>query len=392
MTAPGQRVVVKVGSSSLTTAAGGLDPDRLDALVRALAAARRRGAEIVLVSSGAIAAGLAPLGLGHRPRDLATQQAAASVGQGLLVHHYTDRFARHGIQVGQVLLTTDDVTRRNHYRNAYRTFARLLEMGVLPVVNENDTVATSEIRFGDNDRLAALVAHLVHADLLLLLSDVAGLYDGPPGRPGATLLTEVAGPADLDQVRIGGAGSSGLGTGGMATKVEAARIATEAGIRVVLTSAEHAAAALAGAPSGTLFHPTGRRRPTRLLWLAHATEPKGRLFLDAGATRAIAARRASLLPAGVTGVAGRFSGGDPVDLVGADGHPVARGLVNYDSEELPGLLGRSTRDLARELGASYEREVVHRDDLVLLPRVPGSPNGLRGGARARPGKHSAFPE
>ena len=386
------RVVVKVGSSSLTTAAGGLDVERLAALVEALAGAREHGSEVVLVSSGAIAAGLAPLGLRRRPRDLATQQAAASVGQGALVHAYTDRFAGHGIRVGQVLLTVDDVTRRTHYRNAYRTFARLLEMGVLPVVNENDTVATSEIRFGDNDRLAALVAHLVHADLLLLLSDVAGLYDGPPGRPGATLLTEVAGPADLDQVRIGGAGSSGLGTGGMATKVDAARIATEAGIRVVLTSAEHAAAALAGAPSGTLFHPTGRRRPTRLLWLAHATEPKGRLFLDAGATRAIAARRASLLPAGVTGVAGRFSGGDPVDLVGADGHPVARGLVNYDSEELPGLLGRSTRDLARELGASYEREVVHRDDLVLLPRVPGSPHGLRGGAKARPGKHSAFPE
>ena len=362
------RVVVKVGSSSLTTADGGLDPDRLESLVEALATARSRGAELVLVSSGAIAAGLAPLGLARRPRDLATQQAAASVGQGLLVHHYTDRFARHGIPVGQVLLTVDDVTRRNHYRNAYRTFARLLEMGVLPVVNENDTVATSEIRFGDNDRLAALVAHLVHADLLLLLSDVAGLYDGPPGRAGARLLTEVVHAADLDAVRIGGAGSSGLGTGGMATKVEAARIATEAGIRVVLTSAGQAAAALAGQRTGTLFHPTGRRRPTRLLWLAHATEPKGRLFLDEGAVRAVTARRASLLPAGVTRVTGSFTGGDPVDLLDPAGTPVARGLVNYSAEELPGLLGRSTRDLARELGASYEREVVHRDDLVLLGR------------------------
>ena len=362
------RVVVKVGSSSLTTAEGGIDPDRLAALVDALAGVRARGAEVVLVSSGAIAAGLAPLDLPRRPRDLATQQAAASVGQGLLVQRYNQEFARHGIVAGQVLLTVDDVTRRSHYRNAYRTFAKLLELGVLPVVNENDTVATSEIRFGDNDRLAALVAHLVHADLLLLLSDVDGLYDGNPARGGATLLPDVVSAADLDAVQVGKTGTAGLGTGGMHTKVEAARIATGAGIPVVLTSAPLAAEALAGAPVGTVFHPTGKRRPTRLLWLAHATEPKGRIFLDAGAVRAVTERRASLLPAGITGVTGTFVGGDPVDLVDPDGVPVARGLVNYDADELPDLLGRSTHDLARELGASYEREVVHRDDLVLLPR------------------------
>ncbi len=366
--ATASRIVVKIGSSSLTTTAGGIDPVRVRALVDALAGARSRGAEVVLVSSGAIAAGLAPLNLPRRPRDLATQQAAASVGQGLLVRGYNEEFARHGIIAGQVLLTVDDVTRRSHYRNAYRTFAKLLEMGVLPVVNENDTVATTEIRFGDNDRLAALVAHLVHADLLLLLSDVDGLYDGNPARGAATMLGEVSSEADLDAVHIGRAGSAGVGTGGMATKVEAARIATGAGIPVVLTSAAQAAAALAGEPVGTVFHPTGRRRPTRLLWLAHATEPKGRIELDAGAVRAVAERRASLLPAGITAVTGVFGAGDPVDLVDPDGVPVARGLVNYDSEELPGLLGRSTRDLARELGASYEREVVHRDDLVLLPR------------------------
>jgi glutamate 5-kinase len=363
-----RRVVVKVGSSSLTTAEGGIDPDRLAALVDALAGVRARGAEVVLVSSGAIAAGLAPLDLPRRPRDLATQQAAASVGQGLLVQRYNQEFARHGIVAGQVLLTVDDVTRRSHYRNAYRTFAKLLELGVLPVVNENDTVATSEIRFGDNDRLAALVAHLVHADLLLLLSDVDGLYDGNPARGGATLLPDVVSAADLDAVQVGKTGTAGLGTGGMHTKVEAARIATGAGIPVVLTSAPLAAQALAGAPVGTVFHPTGKRRPTRLLWLAHATEPKGRIFLDAGAVRAVTERRASLLPAGITGVTGTFVGGDPVDLVDPDGVPVARGLVNYDADELPDLLGRSTHDLARELGASYEREVVHRDDLVLLPR------------------------
>ena len=362
------RIVVKIGSSSLTTTAGGIDPARVRALVEALAGVRLRGAEVVLVSSGAIAAGLAPLRLPRRPRDLATQQAAASVGQGLLVHRYHEEFGRHGIVAGQVLLTVDDVTRRSHYRNAYRTFAKLLEMGVLPVVNENDTVATSEIRFGDNDRLAALVAHLVHADLLLLLSDVDGLYDGIPGRGHATMLAEVRSEAELQAVHVGRAGSAGVGTGGMQTKLEAARIATGAGIPVVLTSAPQAAEALAGESVGTLFHPTGRRRPTRLLWLAHATEAKGSIVLDAGAVRALTERRASLLPAGITAVTGVFVGGDPVDLVDPDGVPVARGLVNYDSAELPGLLGRSTRDLARELGASYEREVVHRDDLVLLPR------------------------
>jgi glutamate 5-kinase len=362
------RIVVKVGSSSLTTTAGGIDPDRVRVLVDTLAAVRARSAEVVLVSSGAIAAGLAPLGLRRRPRDLATQQAAASVGQGLLMRGYTAEFAQHDLTVGQVLLTVDDVTRRSHYRNAYRTFARLLEMGVLPVVNENDTVATDEIRFGDNDRLAALVAHLVHADLLLMLSDVDGLYDGNPAPGAATLVTDVVRDADLDRVRIGRTGTAGVGTGGMQTKVEAARIATGAGIPVVLTSADRAADALAGRQVGTMFHATGRRRPTRLLWLAHATEAKGRIYLDDGAVRALTERRASLLPAGITKVSGRFVGGDPVDLVDGEGAPVARGLVNYDSDELPGLLGRSTRDLARELGASYEREVVHRDDLVLLPQ------------------------
>jgi len=361
-----KRIVVKVGSSSLTTAAGGIDPDRLRDLVDVLAKLRATGAEVVLVSSGAIAAGLAPLGLKRRPKALATQQAAASVGQGLLVQHYTEELARHGVVTGQVLLTVDDVTRRSHYRNAYQTFAKLLELGVLPIVNENDTVATSEIRFGDNDRLAALVAHLVHADLLVLLSDVDGLYDANPASPGATLLGEVVSVEDLVDVKIGKTGAAGLGSGGMQTKVDAARISAGAGIPVVLTSADNAAAVLAGERVGTLFHPTGRRRPTRLLWLAHATEPKGTLVLDAGAVRAVVERRASLLAAGLTGVTGTFHAGEPVDLVDPEGVPVARGLVNFDAADIPQLLGRSSRELKRELGAGYEREVVHRDDLVLL--------------------------
>ena len=360
-----RRVVVKVGSSSLTTPAGGIDPERVRVLVDVLAAARERGTEVVLVSSGAIAAGLAPLGLAKRPRGLAAQQAAASVGQGLLVHRYTEELARHGVIAGQVLLTLDDVTRRAHYRNAHQTLATLLELGVLPIVNENDTVATSEIRFGDNDRLAALVAHLVHADLLVLLSDVDGLYDGPPSREGTRLLPDVRGEDDLAAVTIGSVGSA-VGTGGMVTKVEAARIATGAGIPVVLTSADRAAGALAGERVGTLFHVTGRRRPTRLLWLAHATESRGTLHLDEGAVRAVVERRASLLAAGLTGATGSFVAGDPVDLAGPDGAVVGRGLVNFDVEEIPALVGRSTAELKRDLGAAYEREVVHRDDLVLL--------------------------
>ncbi|MGA4545057.1 glutamate 5-kinase [Uniformispora flossi] len=363
-----RRIVVKVGSSSLTTAAGGLDADRVDALVDVIAAKRAEGTEIVLVSSGAIAAGLAPLGLDRRPRDLATAQAAASVGQGLLVARYTASFARYGLRVGQVLLTVDDMTRRTHYRNAYQTLDKLLTLGVLPVVNENDTVATEEIRFGDNDRLAALVAHLAHADLLVLLSDVDGLYDGDPVKHTSSRIADVRGPEDLAGVEIGKAGRAGVGTGGMVTKVEAARIATTAGIPVVLTAARHASDALTGKPTGTFFHRTGVRGADRLLWLAHATTARGRLILDAGAVDAVVDRHKSLLPAGVTAVEGGFTAGDPVDLVDENGNIIARGLVNFDAKELPGLLGRSTHELAREMGPAYEREIVHRDDLVLLRR------------------------
>jgi len=367
-----RRIVVKVGSSSLTTASGGLDADRVDALVDVLADRRGGATEVVLVSSGAIAAGLAPLGLDRRPHDLARQQAAASVGQGLLMARYTASFARYGLRVGQVLLTAEDASRRAHYRNAFRTLEQLLAMGAVPVVNENDTVATAEIKFGDNDRLAALVAHLVRADLLVLLSDVDGLYDGDPSKPGTSRIDEVHGPHDLEGVVIGSAGKAGVGTGGMVTKVEAARIATGAGIPVVLTAARYAADALAGRQTGTLFHRTGRRSTDRLLWLEHASAPRGAVRLDPGAVRAVVDRHSSLLAAGVTGVEGEFAPGDPVDLLDENGNIIARGLVNFDVRELPLLLGRSSRDLARELGPAYEREVVHRDDLVVLPSAPGT--------------------
>lgn len=361
-----RRVVVKVGSSSLTAGAGGIAEERVDALAEVLATRRGAGVEIVLVSSGAIAAGFAPLGLAGRPRDLATQQAAASVGQGLLVARYTHAFARHGLQVGQVLLTAEELIRRAHYRNAHRTLARLLEMGAVPIINENDTVATEEIRFGDNDRLAALVAHLVQADALVLLSDVEGLYDGDPRVPGTRLIPEVRGEPDLAAAAFERSGR--LGTGGMVTKLDAARIATGAGVPVVLAEAGSAAPALAGEPVGTHFTAGGQRPARRLLWLAHATTPRGRLQLDHGAVSAVVGRRASLLPAGVTSVEGTFGAGDPVDLCDERGTPVARGLVNFDAAELPGLLGRPTWELAAELGPGYEREVIHRDDLVVLAR------------------------
>lgn len=360
------RIVVKVGSSSLTRPEGGLDPSRVDALAAQLAARCRAGHQVVLVSSGAIATGLPTLGLSRRPADLATQQAAASIGQGMLVARYSESFGKHGLTVGQVLVTADDVIRRAHYRNAQRTLFRLLDLGIVPIVNENDTVATDEIRFGDNDRLAALVAHVVRADALILLSDVDGLYDGPPDSPGARLVSDVAGPKDLEDVRIGGVGASGVGLGGMATKVDAASIATAAGIPVLLASAGDLERAVTSADVGTVFHPTGRRTSTRLLWLEHATAPQGRLILDAGAVTAVVQGRKSLLPAGVIRVEGAFVAGDPVELLSENGSTVARGLVNFDAQELPGLLGRSTRDLARELGPEYEREVVHRDDLVIM--------------------------
>ena len=362
-----KRVVLKVGSSSLTGSAGsGLDLSAVDQLVDAVAILKKRGVEVLVVSSGAIAAGLSPLGLTARPKDLATQQAAASVGQGLLIYRYNESFARHGITASQVLITSDDVIRRSHYRNAQRTFDRLLALGVVPVINENDTVGTQEIRFGDNDRLAALVSHLVHADLLILLSDIDALYDAPPTSANAKQITDVRDFALLDEVQIGGAGNAGVGSGGMVTKVEAARIATGAGIPVVLTSLANVSSAVSGAEIGTLFHANGVRTSSRALWLAHASLPKGKLHLDAGATAAIRDRGTSLLPAGVTKVEGDFSAGDPVDLISPQGEVIARGLVAFDADEIPQLLGKSTKELGASLGAEYERELVHRDDLSLI--------------------------
>lgn len=362
-----KRIVLKVGSSSLTGAAGSaLDTSAVAKIVELAANLRKGGAEVLIVSSGAIAAGLAPLGLTVRPKDLATQQAAASVGQGLLIAKYNEYFSVHSMLSSQVLLTTEDVVRRSHYQNAQQTLNKLLSLGVTPIINENDTVGTQEIRFGDNDRLAALVALLVQADLLVLISDVDALYDANPSQPGAKAIYDVTNFAEIDSIDVGGVGSSGVGSGGMVTKIEAARIATSAGTPMLLTSLAQSHDALAGKEFGTIFHAQGSRSNSRLLWLAHASTPRGRLVLDDGAVTAIRERGVSLLPAGVTAVEGTFISGDTVELASQDGKVIARGLVAFDSDEIPQMLGRSTKELAASLGAEYERELVHRDDLVLL--------------------------
>lgn len=361
-----RRVVIKIGSSSLTGRDGaGLDIDSVNRLVDAVASLKAANKEVIVVSSGAIAAGLAPLGLTDRPKDLATQQAAASVGQGLLIHHYNQSFARYSITASQVLLTIEDIVRRSHYKNAQRTLFRLLQLGVTPVINENDSVGTQEIRMGDNDRIAALVSHLVGADLLVLVTDVDALYDSHPSTPGASKIGIVTDIDALNLETIGGAGSK-VGSGGMVTKIEAARISTGAGIPMLLTNLHDVAAALGGEERGTFFQSFTTKKPSRLLWLEHAATPRGRLLLDDGAVAAVRERNVSLLPAGITKVEGDFSTGDTVEMVDTNGVVIARGLVAYDSDELPSLLGRSTKELAAELGAEYGREVVHRDDMVLL--------------------------
>ena len=364
-----RRVVVKIGSSSITAPRGGIDLYQLQALTGVIAKRWLAGAQVLLVSSGAIAAGMTPLGLTKRPKDLATQQAAASAGQGGLVAAYTTAFQLHGLNTGQVLLTADDLHRRSHYVNASRTLEKLLELEIVPVINENDTVATDEIRFGDNDRLAALVAHLVDADALILLTDVDALYDGHPRRPGSSRIPVVASMDQIAGVDISATGSA-VGTGGMVTKVAAAQLATAEGINVLLTSAQQAAQALAGDDVGTLFTPTGRKRRARSRWLAHASNVAGRLVLDNGAVEAVVQRQTSLLPVGVTRVEGDFHTGDTVDLCDQDGRVVARGLVGYDSVDLIPLVGRrldgATSTARSRTATPAARTVIRRDDLVVF--------------------------
>ena len=364
--AQAQTIVVKVGSSSLTQPSGHLDAAKLEALVAAVSANAMLGARVVLVSSGAIAAGFGPLGFAERPRDVATQQAAASVGQGLLMARYEAAFARFGIRVGQILITAEDTIRAAQYRNARRTLDRLLDLGVVPIVNENDALASNEIRFGDNDRLSALVANIVRADALVLLTDVDALYTAPPGHPGAQRIGYVPNVVEtLHEVTVGGS-TSGVGTGGMVTKLEAARIAAVSGVPVVLTSAANAGPAMMGDPVGTVFAPVHDRGSARRLWIGFAAEPRGVIVVDDGAARAVRGGQASLLAAGALEVHGEFSAGDPIWVDAEDGTHLARGLAGYDSEEIPQMLGRNTAQLKRFLGEAYAHPLVHRDNLVLV--------------------------
>ena len=355
-----RRVVIKIGTAALTTPSGMFDAGRLGGLADAIEARMKAGSDVVIVSSGAIAAGIEPLGLNRRPTDLATKQAAASVGQVALVNAWSMAFSRYQRTVGQVLLTAHDISMRVQHTNAQRTLDRLRALHAVAIVNENDTVATNEIRFGDNDRLSALVAHLVGADALVLLSDIDGLYDRDPRKGDAAFIAEITDPADLDGV-IAGRGSH-LGTGGMASKVSAAVLAADAGVPVLLAAAADAATALADASVGTVFAARPDRMSARRFWVRYAADSAGSLTLDDGAVRAVLRQRRSLLPAGVTALSGRFYGGDVVELHAPDAVLIARGVVAYDAAELAAMIGRSTSELPAEL----RRPVVHADDLVAV--------------------------
>ena len=366
----GARVVVKVGSSSLTRADGGLDLNRIDILAGLIAGMRSRGHDVVLVSSGAVASGLVPLGLSRRPDELSLLQAAASVGQGRLAARWETAMSAYGLVTAQVLLTAHDVAIRSHYRTVRATFDSLLSLGAVPIINENDAVATSEFSLGDNDRLAALVAHLVTADVLVLLTDVDGLWTARPGTPGATPIRHVRSSADLAGVSVSGRGSF-VGTGGMTTKLQAATIACASGTTTLIARADDAAALLGQeqVPTdlGTWFEPTGPPRPSRRLWMAHASQPEGRVLIDAGAARALTVGKKSLLLPGLTGLDGDFESGSVVDVVGPEG-VLARGICRYAAAELREVLG------ARSEGApapDHVAPVIHRDDLAELPRIAG---------------------
>lgn len=362
------RAVVKVGTSSVTTERGDLDLAALRKLADELAAARGSGHAVVLVLSGAIAAGLPALGLTTRPTDVRTLQAVAAVGQPMLIEQLRTLLAGHGIVPGQVLLDPYDFGQRSQYLHARETLLRLLELGVVPVVNENDTVADDEIRYGDNDRIAALVANMIGADTLVLLTDTDGLYTADPRHDAtASLIEEIAAVDARLEAAAGGAGSA-RGSGGMASKLAAAKIAAWSGVRTVIAAAAAPgviAAALGGEGVGTTVLPRIERLSGRKLWIAFALPSAGRIHVDRGAEAAVVGAGRSLLAAGVRGVDGEFDLDAAVEIVGEDGRVLAKGLTRFDAGTLRTVAGRRTEDLPEGTSAA----VVHRDDLVVLPEA-----------------------
>jgi glutamate 5-kinase len=364
-----RRVVVKVGSGLITLPDRGPSAALIGRLAGELAALVKSRREVALVSSGAIATGMARLRLPVRPRSIPEKQAAAAVGQSALMWHYEQAFKKYGIQVGQVLLTGQDISDRGRYLNARNTLLALLEFGVLPVVNENDTVAVDEIKVGDNDNLAALVAHLIDADLLVLLTDVDGLYTGDPRRDPMARRVETVEAITGDIQRLVFDATNVVSVGGMSTKLEAAQKANASGIPMVIANGREPGVLerlLHGEPLGTYFHPRDDRLAARKRWIAFAVPPQGRLLVDAGAKKALTERGKSLLPSGLAEVEGEFSAGAAVVLVEIDGQEFARGLVNYDAGELRKIRGVKTRDIERTLGYRGLDEVIHRDNLVVI--------------------------
>lgn len=366
-----RRIVVKIGSSTLTRD-GRLRPDKFTAIARDVAAVMDAGRQVVLVSSGAIAVGAHRLGWTHAGHSVREKQAAAAVGQIGLVELYQRRFARLDRQVAQVLLTRSGLEDRERFLNARHTMLELLRLGVVPIVNENDTVATEEIRFGDNDNLAATIVNAVEADLLVILTDVEGLYERPPepGRPRPALVRTVERITPEIERQASGAGTR-FGSGGMVTKLEAARNAARSGAATVLChgrTRDVLQKLLAGERHGTLFAP-GERLKGRKHWVAFTNRTRGRIVIDAGAVRALSERGRSLLPAGVLRVEGAFEIGDSVSCVDEAGREVARGLVGYAAPEVRRLAGLATKEITRVLGYSNGDEIIHRDDLVLVPEA-----------------------
>jgi glutamate 5-kinase len=363
-----RRIVVKVGSNLVTAPGLGSDPDRIERLAADVAAIRH-DREVALVSSGAIATGMARLALAERPRSIPEKQAAAAVGQSALMWQYEIAFKRYGIAVGQVLLTAQDIGDRTRYLNARNTLLALLGFGVVPVVNENDTVAVEEIKVGDNDNLSALVASLIEADLLVLLTDVGGLYTADPARQsGATKLDTVA-EVTHEILAMAGTHGDGVSVGGMATKLQAAQKAAASGVPMVIASGRERgvlARILSGEAVGTYFVPKADRLGARKRWIAFAVPPQGRLIVDAGAARALTRQGRSLLPSGVTAVDGEFAAGDVVAVVDGESREFARGLVNFDAGELRRIRGAKTQEIEPRLGYRSVDEVIHRDNLVIL--------------------------